>query len=1127
MQSSKNYSCEELDLQEQLSRFFREDGLGVITSTQKSMSIEDAHALKVMEDRAIVIDGHYELPLLWKVENPTLPKNREMALKRLNHLKRRLVNDKDLYEKYDEKIKEHQRKGYAKKLSPEEASVTTSKTWYLPHHPVFHPAKPNKVRIVFDAAAKCQGTSLNDNLVQGPHLTNEVVDVLLRFRIGEVPIVADIQEMFHQVRTSPPDRDALRFLWYPIGKDEPETYCMNVHIFGAKDSPSIANFSLRKTAKDNAAFFSEDVVKSVEKDFYVDDLLKSFSSDLKAMKFAKDLTDLLLKGGFRLTKWCSSSKKVLTSIPEAERADPSLNLDLDQLPVKRALGLHWSVEDDTFKFSVVKLDNPETKRGVLATIASLYDPLGFATPITLVVKALLQRLWQAKLDWDEQLPPNELRKWKEWKEGLPALAQVAIPPCYTSRIQSVMSPADRRFVEEMQLHCFADASAIGYGAVAYIHVAYSDGTVTCAFVLGKSRTAPLRKITIPRLELQAAVLSIRLSERIQREIEIEFSEVHYWTDSEVVLKYIYNDHKRFTVYVGNRVAEIREKSKPDQWHYCPSEENPSDDASRGLHPADLTSDCRWLVGPPFLRQPKSQWPLTELKENVEEDPEVLEDLQSNVLLADERRLCTLLERYSSWNALKSKIVWLTRFKNYLKDRNYKPTSVFTPDELKIAETDILRIVQSQAYPEEIKDLKESRNVKISSSIAKFNPFIGENGLVRVGSRLEFAPISYDAKFPAILPKHHLVAELLARHIHCSNAHIGQEQTLSLLRQVVWICKARSLVRRIVNKCFLCRRINAPQLQQQMAPLPPCRVTPYEPPFTFCGIDMFGPLLIKQGRSTPKRWGCIFTCLTTRAVHLEVVPSLDADDFINVLRQFIARRGKPKQIRTDCGTNFRGADNELRASLDSWSKGSLDKKLARFELNWIFHPPSAPHFSGVWERLVRETKRALKAVLKEALVTEHVLRTVFCEVESILNSRPLTKSSEDATDPVAITPAHFLLQKPAIIIPSGNLNEIVNLTRKRWKQAQILTNHFWSRWIKEYLTTLHLRQKWIRPRRDISVGDMVLLHDKRIPRGSWPIAVVTKVFPGRDNRIRTVEIKTKDGVLVRPIVKVSLLEECED
>ena len=202
-----------------------------------------------------------------------------------------------------------------------------------------------------------------------------------------------------------------------------------------------------------------------------------------------------------------------------------------------------------------KLDNPETKREVLATIASLYDPLGFATPITLVVKTLLQRLWQSKLDWDEQLPPNELRKWKEWKEDLPALAQVTIPRCYTGGIQSATLPADERLVKVIQLHCFADASAIGYGAVSYICVAHKGGTVMCVFVLEKSRAAPLRKITIPRLQLQAAVLSTCLSEGIQREVGIEFSEVHCWTDSEVALKYIYNDHK--TIYSVRRKPSSR------------------------------------------------------------------------------------------------------------------------------------------------------------------------------------------------------------------------------------------------------------------------------------------------------------------------------------------------------------------------------------------------------------------------------------------------------------------------------------------------------------------------------------------------------------------------------------------
>ena len=309
----------------------------------------------------------------------------------------------------------------------------------------------------------------------------------------------------------------------------------------------------------------------------------------------------------------------------------------------------------------------------------------------------------------------------------------------------------------------------------------------------------------------------------------------------------------------------------------------------------------------------------------------------------------------------------------------------------------------------------------------------------------------------------------------------------------------------------------------MAPLPKCRVSAYEPPFTYVGIDMFGSLLIKQGRSTPKRWGCIFTCMVTSAIHLEVTPSLETDDFINTLHQFCARRGTPKEIRTDCGSNFRGADQELKSAAKAWSEENLKQRLSDRGINWIFHPPNGPHFLGVWERLIKEIKRSLKAILKEALVKEHALRTVFCEVESILKSRPLTRSSEDAADATAITPAHFLLQKPAVVVPVGDFNNDTVLNG----QVQILSNHFWSRWIQEYLTTLHLRQKWIRPQRDVRVGDLVLVREKRIPRGLWPIAVVKKVILGREGRVRTVEIKTKDTVLTRPVVNISLLEECEE
>ena len=240
-------------------------------------------------------------------------------------------------------------------------------------------------------------------------------------------------------------------------------------------------------------------------------------------------------------------------------------------------------------------------------MAILYDPLGLAAPVTLLAKCQLQRLWQLKIDWDAQLPDTELLEWRRWKATLPALSDVKIPRCYKFNIISKTSlPTSLpRKVTDVQLHNFRDASNSGYVAASYIRTTFSDGTVACALVFGKSRAAPLRRITVPRLELQAAVLSVRIGEMVQHEIEMEFTQICYWTDSEIVLKYIQNESKQYTVYVGNRVMEIREKSQLSQWRYCPSKENPSDDASRGLNPVNLTSECRWLNGPSFLKKAES------------------------------------------------------------------------------------------------------------------------------------------------------------------------------------------------------------------------------------------------------------------------------------------------------------------------------------------------------------------------------------------------------------------------------------------------------------------------------------------------------------------------------------------
>lgn len=346
---------------------------------------------------------------------PQLPHNRPLAEARLKHLKIRLERDPQLYSKYKNVMNDYVKKGYAVKLSKEEAAKVSNKTWYLPHHPVSNTNKPNKIRVVFDAAAKYHETSLNDNLLQGPCLINDLSGFLLRFREELYAFTADIETMFYQVQVIEDDTDALRFLWWTSDDldSPPEEFKMSVHIFGAKSSPCCANKALRKTAQDNEDAYDSDVIQTVHRNFYVDDVLKSASSKERAINLATSLFQLLQEGGFHLSKFTSNSREVLASINAEDRADPKLDMDLDRLPIGRALGVYWDAETDTFGFKFVPTSKPSTKRGILSVASSLFDPLGFLAPLTLPVKILLQDLWRTGVSWDEEVPEPFLSLWRE------------------------------------------------------------------------------------------------------------------------------------------------------------------------------------------------------------------------------------------------------------------------------------------------------------------------------------------------------------------------------------------------------------------------------------------------------------------------------------------------------------------------------------------------------------------------------------------------------------------------------------------------------------------------------------------------------------------------------------------
>ena len=379
-----------------------------IYRNKPAMSQEDKHALRIFTETAKLENGHYEVALPWKTDPPQLENNKIVAQRRLALLKKRLLGDKELCKKYCDCVDDLLQKGYAKRAPSHDVP---EKTWYLPHHAVFHPAKPGKVRVVFDCSAKYRGSSLNDKLLQGPDLTNSLVGILMRFRQESVALMSDVEAMFHQVRVKPGDCSALRFRWWPNGDldSEPEEHMMTVHLFGGVSSLSCANFALRKTAEDNKALFDPQIIHTVQRNFYVDDCLKSVNSDHDAINLVKDLTELLKTGGFRLTKWLSNSRQVMESIPGSERATTVKNLDFGHAPIERALGVQWCISSDTFGFSIAIKDRRATHRGILSVVSTVFDPLGFVP-----AKILLQDLCKKKLDWDEKIPEEDLSRWKSW-----------------------------------------------------------------------------------------------------------------------------------------------------------------------------------------------------------------------------------------------------------------------------------------------------------------------------------------------------------------------------------------------------------------------------------------------------------------------------------------------------------------------------------------------------------------------------------------------------------------------------------------------------------------------------------------------------------------------------------------
>ena len=1072
------------------------DSLGI---TEGEGLKEDQVALQDYRNSTLFEDGQYWVRLPFRSHTPALPHNRARAVAMLRHSLRELHKTPHHLEIYDAAIQQLLENKFIEEV-PKDAR--TDNVHYLPHHGVKKDSVSTPLRVVFNASSKAPGgVSLNDCLLTGPNMTEKLADSLLKFRTCKYGFSADISKAFLRIGLLECDRDYTRFYWVEnptvIDSDLKEFRFRSV-LFGATSSP----FLLQATLDFHLESSNHPSASSLRGLFYMDNLLGSVETKEELEKIYFGANDIMHTGNFPLQQWATNSQET-QRIMEAQGDVPEKDLGI--------LGYFWKTDSD-----MITLKQPPwtplkmTKRNLLRLVSMLFDPLGLISPLSILGRSLMQKAHKLQVDWDRELPKDFEQSWEEILKEIHDPTDILFP---RSVINTRSDPS---------LHVFCDASGKAYGAVAYVVTGETSHILT-----SRARVVPIEPPTLPRLELLSILVGVRLLKYIVDTLSfVNFSQLHVWADSEASIQWVRNNQSAI-VFVRNQIEKIRtiRNAYPFTLLHVPTKDNPADLLSRGTTKKKLRVS-NWWYGPSWLTD-QEQWPsqkghvaIYELTTELGPQP-LIPVIPAAVF--DEQIV-------SSWGDL------LRRTQMVFKAAELFAARTSTRLNLPSPGTYWFQKVQAEHYPLVISIVRDGLSVNRVNPSQTLVDQLGlywdtNTGLVRCRGRLSEAAVSFETNCPILLPSNTHITTLFVRFHHLCAYHDGVNGTLVSVRQQVWIPKGRATVKRILRQCVSCaRKFRAPFKQPGPPALPAERVT-FNRAFEHIGVDYSGHILVKDSDNEgilTKIYICLFTCMASRAVHLELARDLTAETFLNLFNRFIYEHGVPRTIVSDNGTNFVATAAALK---NIQADVSVRDYTEAQNITWKFIRPRAPWEGGFYERLIGVVKTAVHKMLSKQTLSVEEMTTLLKGAQVCVNNRPLTYVNSDDPLDTPLTPNHLIKGRRVNLFPPVEMATAEDpdyddpeALRASYNHSVTLRHRFQDVWRKDYLTAL--RQRHLTPslnqRLDLQEGDIVLVENE-LTRDYWPLGRVLKLLSDSHNQVRAVEVWVNGKSIQRTLNHIVPLE----